>query len=278
MPKLFHKCWSVIKNIYLNAEKMVIGNVIQRTDNLYEQAKIKLLFDYAFFYIIILSCLQIVNIIAQNLVNLIVIPFMISMLIAGLMLIHKGVASNKVGSFISLATLITPMFSSLFNEQDLSPKYTMIWVMSILLCYITVNLRTALIWSGILCAYLGVVAYLKVNQLQIFVSPGYSPGFQYLANPIVAGMYLLFLIRALGQYYRNVIRMQHWNMMEQQKQQLTLVNQHLTKQFILVKGFSKSGRTAFSNGELELLDTCFSEIEKQCKTAIDYLNDPKVRL
>ncbi|MDQ0107004.1 hypothetical protein J2T02_002117 [Chitinophaga terrae (ex Kim and Jung 2007)] len=277
MPKRLLKGWSLIRNIYLATEKKVLGKAIQRTDDLYEQAKIKLLFDYAFFYTFMLTFIQLINMLAQNVVNLLLIPFLILLLITGLVMISKGWTAHKAGTLISLATLIIPILSSLINDQDLSPKYTMIWVMSILLCYITVDLRTTLLWSGILCAYLALVAYLKVNDLQIYVSPGYSAGFQFLANPVVTGMYILFLIRALGQYYRNVIRMQHIRIVAQQQQQLTKVNHQLTKQFLLVKGFSRSGRKAFSNGELELLDTCFSEIEKQCGTAIEYLNDPRIR-
>lgn len=250
---------------------------MQRTDNLYEQAKIKLLFDFAFFYIIMLSFLQLINYLSLNLINLIILPSIMLSLVVGLVMIKKGVSAAGVGTFISFSTLVLPMISSVLNEQDLSPKYTMIWVMSILLSYITVNLRTALILSTILCAYFGLVAYLKVNDIQLYVSPGYSPAFQYLANPMIGAIYLLFLIRALGQYYKNIIRLQQQKMQDQQQQHLSIVNQQLTKQFLLVKGFSRSGRTAFSNGELELLDTCFSEIEKQCGTAIEYLNDPKVK-
>lgn len=277
MPQLLMKGWSLIRNIYLSTEKRVIGNAIKRTDDLYEQAKIKLLFDYAFFYTFMLTFILLINVLSLNLINLLLIPCMIFLLIGSLTLIRKGWNARKAGTFISLITLTIPLLSSLFNDQDLSPRYTMIWIMSILLCYITVNLRTTLLWGGILCFYLGLVAYLKINHLQIYVSPGYSLSFQYAANPIVAGMYILFLIRALGQYYKNVIRMQHLRLVEQQQQQLIKVNHQLTKHFLLVKGFSKSGRKAFSNGELELLDTCFSEIEKQCGTAIEYLNDPRVR-
>jgi hypothetical protein len=275
MVKLFRQGWLFIKSIYLNTEKLVIGNVILHTENTYEQAKIKLIFDYAFFYIVLLMSLLFINMLSQNTVNLLLIPLMIAILIICLLMLRRGVAARKVGLLTSFTTLIIPVVSSFLNNQDLSPKYTLIWIMSILLGYITVNLLTALTWSVTLCGYLIAIAYVKLNNIVVYVSPGYSPAFQYLANPLIVGMYLLFLIRALGQYYRNIISMEQKRTTEKQQQHLSLINQHLTKQFLLVKGFSRSGKSAFIKGELELLEVCFTEIEKQCGTAIDYLNDSR---
>ncbi|MGO4288052.1 hypothetical protein [Chitinophaga sp. RAB17] len=275
MAKLFRQGWLSIKNIYLNTEKAVIGKVILHTENTYEQAKIKLIFDYAFFYIVLLMSLLFINMLSQNVVNMLLIPLMITILMACLLMLRKRVSARKVGLLTSFTTLCIPIISSFFNNQDLSPKYTLIWVMSILLCYITVNLKTALIWSLTLCGYLVAIAYVKLNNIGVYVSPGYSSAFQYFANPFIVGMYLLFLIRALGQYYRNIISMEQKRTAEKQQQHLSLINQHLTKQFLLVKGFSRSGKSAFLKGELELLEVCFTEIEKQCGTAIDYLNDSK---
>lgn len=273
MAKRFPKGWLLIKSIYLGTEKAVIGNMLLHTENTYEQAKIKLIFDYAFFYIVLLLSFLFVNMLSRNTVNLIIIPMIILDLAVCLLLLRKGVNASTVGLFGSFSTLILPMLSSFLNNQDLGPKYTLIWVMSILICYITVNLFTALIWSLILCAYLIAVAWMKTNNVIIFVTPGYSATSQYLANPFTVGMYLLFFIRALGQYYRNLISMEQMRTAEKQKQHLSLINQHLTKQFLLVKGFSASGKTAIIKGETELLESCFSEIEKQCGSAIDYLND-----
>ncbi|WP_185937372.1 hypothetical protein [Chitinophaga polysaccharea] len=49
MAKRFPRGWLLIKSIYLVTEKAVIGNMLLHTENTYEQAKIKLIFDYAFF-------------------------------------------------------------------------------------------------------------------------------------------------------------------------------------------------------------------------------------
>ncbi|MCW3464323.1 hypothetical protein [Chitinophaga nivalis] len=273
MAKIFRGAWLFTKNIYLSTEKAVIGKVLLHTSNTYEQAKIKLIFDYIFFYIALLMAIMLLAMISQNEINMMVIPVLIATLLSCLLLLKKGVSAAFVGLLTSLSTLSLPMLSSFFNNQDLSPKYAMIWMMSILLCYITVNLRTTLLWCLILCGYLSAVAYIKLNHLQVYVSPGYSPTFQYLSNPVIIGLYLLFLIRALGQYYRNIISMEQQRTAEKQKQHLSLINQNLTKQFLLVKGFSRSGKSAFAKGELDILDACFSEIEKQCGTAIDYLNE-----
>ncbi|MFY0254288.1 hypothetical protein ACDQ55_10080 [Chitinophaga sp. 30R24] len=273
MVKLFQQGWFFIKNIYLNTERVVLGKVIFRTANTHEQARIKLIFDYAFFYIVLLMMLLFINLLSQNIVNMVVIPLIICLLTGCLWLLRKGWQAKTMGILTSFITLFLPMISSLLNDQDLSPKYTLIWVMSILFCYITVNLRTALTWSLLLCSYLAAVAWIKLNNIPVYVSPGYSTAFQYLVNPVIMGLYLLFLIRALGQYYRNIIAMEQLKTAEKQKQHLSLINQHLTKQFLLVKGFSRSGKSAFMNGELEILEACFTEIEKQCSSAIDYLND-----
>ena len=273
MAKLFQQGWLFIKSIYLGTEKVVLKNVILHTENTYEQAKIKLIFDYAFFYIVLLLSFLFINTLSRNKINLLLIPLMITILVVSLLLLRKGVSSKAVGLYTSFFTLVVPMVSSFFNNQDLSPKYTLIWIMSILLCYITANLLMAVAWSAVLCGYMIAIAYIRLNNVHVYVSPGYSSVFQYLANPVIVGMYLLFLIRALGQYYRNIISMEQWRTEERQKQHLSLINQNLTKQFLLVKGFSRSGKSAFVKGELDLLEACFTEIEKQCGSAIDYLNN-----
>ncbi|WP_143307355.1 hypothetical protein [Chitinophaga vietnamensis] len=273
MAKMFRGAWLFIRNTYLSAESAVIGNVLQHTQDTYEQAKIKLIFDYIFFYCSALLPVLFLAMLTQNEVNLIIIPFVYGMTGICLFLLKKGVSISIVGSLTSLTTLAMPILSSYFNNQDVSPKYAIIWMVSILLCYITVNLATALAWSLILCSYLAMVAYIKLNAIPVYVSPGYSNAFQYLSNPLVVAIYILFVIRALGQYYRNIISMEKRRTKEKQQQHLSLINQNLTKQFLLVKGFSRSGKAAFVNGELELLEACFTEIEKQCGSAIDFLNE-----
>lgn len=277
MENRFRHVWLFLKNIYLNAEKAVIGKVLLRTDNTYEQARIRLIFDFAFCYIILLTSFLFINMLSQNRVNILLIPVIICLLAVSLLMLGRGVRASRVGLFTSGTTIILPMLSSFLNHQDLGPKYILIWVMSVLLSYITVNVFTTLAWSLLICGYLTLIAWIRLNHIDLFVTSGASSAFQYLANPLIVGMYLLFLIRSLGQYYRNIISMEQRRTEERQKQHLSLINQHLTRQFLMVKGFSRSGKTAFLNGELELLENCFTEIEKQCGTAIDYLNDSQTK-
>ncbi|RBL89226.1 hypothetical protein [Chitinophaga flava] len=273
MAKHFRNAWLFTKNIYLSSEKAVIGQVLLRTDDTYEQAKLRLLFDYLFFYILLLFPILLLAMISQNEVNLILIPCLAGVLLGCLYLLKRGVPAGIIGMTASFGTLLISASSSFFNHQDLSPRYAIAWAMSILLAYITVNLRTSLILCGLLCVYLSGVAYIRINDISIYVSSGYSDSFQYLSNPITVILYMLFLIRALGQYYRNIISMEQQRTHEKQKQHLSLINQNLTKQFLLVKGFSRSGKSAFIKGEMELLEACFTEIEKQCGAAIGYLNE-----
>lgn len=273
MAKQFRNAWSFTKNIYHSSEKAVIGQVLLHTEDTYEQAKIRLIFDYIFFYIVLLLPILFLAMLSQNEVNMILIPCLAAILLTSLFLLKKKVAAGTVGMITSVSTLVIPALSSFFNNQDLSPKYAVIWVMSILLSYITVNLRTSLLLCTLLCAYLCSVAYIKMNGIETYVSPGYSAAFQYVSNPVIVILYMLFLIRALGQYYRNIISMEQQRTYEKQKQHLSLINQNLTKQFLLVKGFSRSGKSAFVKGETELTEACFTEIEKQCRAAIGYLNE-----
>ncbi|RAJ88190.1 hypothetical protein CLV59_101957 [Chitinophaga dinghuensis] len=275
MIKFFRGTWLFIKSIYYRAENAAIADVVNRTHDLYEQAKIKLLFDYIFFYCLSLLPVGLMALITVNEVNLTLIPFMMGMLFICLWLLRKGLSARIVGTLTSMTTLFMPLLSSFFNNQDVSPKYATIWMMSVLLCYITVNLTTSLIWSLVIILYLGAVAYIKLHGIEVYVASGFSRPFQFVSNPIVMSVYLLFMIRSMGMYYKNVMAMERRRTLQQQKQQLSLINQHLTKHFLLVKGFSRSGKNAFNNGELELLEACFTEIEKECAIAIDYLNESK---
>ncbi|WP_291911194.1 hypothetical protein [Chitinophaga sp. CB10] len=277
MANFFRNTWIFIKGIYQRAERAALGNIVNRSADLYEHAKAKLIFDYAFYYTMALLPVGALAIITSNEVNLIVIPFLIGMLFLCLLLLRNGVSAKVVGALTSLSTIVMPILSSFFNNQDISPKYATIWIVSILFCYITVNLLTAVLWSAIIVAYLVLVAYIKLNGIVLYVSSGFSNSYLYISNPIVITIYLLFIIRSMGMYYQNVINMERRRTQQQQKQQLSLIHQHLTKQFMLVKGFSRSGRTAFQNGELELLEACFTEIEKQCEIAINYLDESSER-
>ncbi|CAL1517343.1 hypothetical protein [Chitinophaga sp. MM2321] len=273
MAKYFRQAWLFTRFIYTSSEKAVIGNSVLHTEDTYEQARIRLVFDYIFFYLVLLMPIMFIAMISQNEINMLLIPLLAVILFGCLLLLRKGASTKKAASVASLSTLGIPILSSFFNNQDLSPKYAVIWAMSILLAYIAVNLRTSLVYCLVLAGYLSVVAYIKLHHIHVYVSPGHSAFFQYAVNPVIVVLYMLLLIRTLGQYYRNIISMEQRRTAAKHKQHLSLINQNLTKQFLLVKGFSSSGRSAFMNGEMELLEACFTEIEKQCGTAISYLED-----
>ncbi|MBV8252485.1 MAG: hypothetical protein JO154_07745 [Chitinophaga sp.] len=177
MIKFFRGTWLFIKSIYYRAENVAIGDVVNRTHDLYEQAKIKLLFDYIFFYCLSLLPVGLMALITVNDVNLTLIPFMAGMLCICLVLLRKGLSARIVGTLTSMTTLFMPLLSSFFNNQDVSPKYATIWMISVLLCYITVNLATSLIWSLVIILYLGTVAYMKLHGIQVYVASGFSRPF-----------------------------------------------------------------------------------------------------
>jgi hypothetical protein len=83
---------------------------------------------------------------------------------------------------------------------------------------------------------------------------------------------MVVCLRVWGVYYLNITRLEQKTRLEQQQQFTAMINQKLTKQFLLVKGLSRSGKTENMEGNTEMLDACFSEIEKQCDTAIQYLD------
>jgi hypothetical protein len=273
MPKRLTNTRILTGSIYHNAENAVIGKLLERTTNSYEQARLKLVFDYIFYFLLAMIPLLLWIFVSANDVNLILFPFFITVFLVCLFLLKKGVAVSTVGAITALNTLIIPMVSSFFNNMDTSPKYTVIWILSVLLCYLSANRLTTLAMGCILCLYLSAVAYMQINPIPIYVTTGYPPAFQYITTPIVMAIYLLFLARVLGRYYHNLIQLEQKKTIEKQKLHLSLVNQNLIKQFLLVKGFSSSGKSAFMKGDTELIEACFLEIEKQCESAINYLTE-----
>jgi hypothetical protein len=147
--------------------------------------------------------------------------------------------------------------------------------MSCLLGYFVVNLRTALALGTFLALYLALVAFMKIQNIPVLLPPTYTVTDKYLVMPFFMTAYLILCLRVWGVYYRNIARLEQQRALEEQQQFSALINQNLTKQFLLVKGLSRSGKSEYLEGNIELLDACFTEIEKQCDTAIHYLDGPK---
>ena len=272
MPHLFNRIRSLTVKVYTSTENVVIGNALQSITDCRDHCNYKLIFDYLFFHILLLIPKALIGLYNQNTIDLLLIPVFGVLLFAGMLLLKRGVHYKTVSVYATLSTMLIPMISSFLNNQDTSPRYAMVWLLSILFCYIATNLATTLLMGVILCAYLGLAAWTHVHPLTIFVTPGYSPEQNIVSMPLMAGLYILFLIRVLGTHYRNIFIFEEEQSLKKQKQHSSLLNQHLTKQFIILKGLSRSGKSKYLDGNRELLEACLGEIEKQCESAIDYLD------
>lgn len=262
-------------NLYGSAERTVTAKLIQNTSSSLEQARIKMLFDFIFFYCLLISPIFFTLIYVQDYTNLIVNGSFYAVFALCLFLMRSGVSVPVVGTIAALNTMIIPMLSSFANDMDVSPLYAIPWLMSCLLGYFVVNFRTALALGTILFLYLVLVAYMKIQNIPVLLPPTYSVTDKYLATPFYMTAYLILCFRVWGVYYRNIARLEQQRALEEQQQFSALINQNLTKQFLLVKGLSRSGKSEYMEGNIELLDACFTEIEKQCDTAIHYLDGPK---
>ncbi|SFE87423.1 hypothetical protein SAMN05518672_111123 [Chitinophaga sp. CF118] len=272
MPQLFNRIRSLTVKVYSATENVVIGNALRSITDNREHCNYKLIFDYLFFHILLLIPKALIGLYNQNTTDLLLMPVFLVLLLLGMLLLKKGVPYKTVSTFAVLSTMLVPMASSFLNNQDTSPRYTMIWLLSILFCYITTNLATTLLMGALLCGYLGLAVWVNVNQLAVFATPNYSAEQNIISMPILAGLYILFLIRVLGAHYRNIFIFEEALSLQKQKQHSSLLNQHLTKQFIILKGLSRSGKSKYLDGNRELLEACLGEIEKQCESAIDYLD------
>lgn len=276
MPELFNSIRSLAGKIYVTTENAVIGNALQVTANTRLQCRLKLIFDYLFFNILLLIPKLLIALYYQNSTDLLLLSVHILILPGAMLLLKKGVSPKMVSFMVAAATLFLPMASSFFNNQDVSPRYTMAWVLSLLFCYITLNRRITLLLGSVLCAYLGLVSYIKIHHLSFPVSDGYIPEQLSPFMALYTALFLLFLMRVFGKHYRNIFMLEHELTLQKQKQHSSLLNQHLTKQFIILKGLSRSGKSKYLDGNKELLEACLVEIEKQCESAIDYLDNGKM--
>jgi hypothetical protein len=262
-------------SIYDTAEEAAVGTLLRKTTDVLEQSKIKMLFDFVFFYIVLLVPLTFVLLLNQDYFHL-----ALGTAFTGIFLISFAILQNKrYYTAAAVITVLNPMLltmvSSFVNNLDVSPMYAMLWILSILLAFFIIHLRAALMLGLMLCLYLGLVAYIRVNHIEVPVLAGYSQECSDIFNPFLTGCYVLLMIRVLGHHYRNVARLEKLQAREKQKQFSALINQNLTKQFLILKGLSRSGQSEFQDGRTELLDECFAEIERQCDTAINYLDTEK---
>jgi hypothetical protein len=266
--------WALAGKLYVTAEKAVIGVALKKSFDSREHYNIKLIFDYLFFHILLILPVLFFTLYYQNTTQLLLYPFFLAISLLGMWMLRRRVPTRVTGTLAALNVLVFGMLSSFLNNQDISLSYAMLWILSILFCYLTTNLATTLILSSLLCGYLGLVAYIKQHGEILLAPPGYSADNAYPAAPVFTALFILFIvIRVLGRHYNNIMIVEQRRTVQRQKQHSALIRQHLTKQFMLVKGLSRSGKTKYLEGNLELLEACLTEIEKQCETAIDLLQD-----
>lgn len=272
MTSALNSIWSLAHKVYGRTELTVTGKLLSATSDPLERARIKMLFDFIFLYALLLLPLIFLTMYAQDYVNLVIQASFISIffLCAGMMM--AGICTSITGTLAAVNTLLMPMVSSYANDLDVSLMYAVPWMMACLLGYFVVGFRTAIALGITLVLYLGLLAVIKLHHVPVFLAPAYSAPVKYLAIPFIMAGYLLICLRVWGQYYRNLARLEEQYTRERQQEFSALVTQNLTKQFLLVKGLSRSGKNEYLEGNMELLDECFSEIEKQCDTAIHYLD------
>jgi hypothetical protein len=273
MPQLFKKISTLAVKVYRSTEDAVIGNALHICTDSRERCNVRLLFDYLFFHLLLLIPVALIGLYSHNTTELLlIIAFLIS-LGGCLIMVRTGVPVKTVSIVAAFVTFIIPAACSFLNNQDLSLRYSMIWVLSLLFCYITTNIAATLTLGGLLCSYLSLVAWMKVNNVVTYVMPGFTTQQSFIFTPVLAGFYIIFLIRVLGAHYRNIFRSEQERTLQKQRQHSSLLSQHLTKQFIILKGLSRSGKSKYLDGNRELLEACLIEIEKQCESAIDFLDN-----
>jgi hypothetical protein len=273
MPQLMNRIKTIAFKTYQNVENAVIGRVLHITTDSKDRCNAQLLFDYLFFHLLLLIPKYLIGLYTHNTTELLLSTAFLVSLIGCLLLLRKGVPVKTISIFAAYLTLLLPAACSFLNNQDLSPRYSMVWIVSILFCYIATNITATLTLGGVLCGYLTLVAWIQVNHITVFSTPGFSAEQTLIFNPILTAFYILFMIRVLGAHYKNIFITENERTVQKQKQHSSLLSQHLTKQFIILKGLSRSGKSKYLDGNKELLEACLGEIEKQCETAISYLDN-----
>ncbi|MGX5820554.1 hypothetical protein ACWKWU_20320 [Chitinophaga lutea] len=263
--------------IYRHTQRTVTARLIRRAPCAFQQAKINMLFDYLFFKILFLAPWLFPLLYTHNYTNFTLTAFYTLLFLGLAALMASGVSLTVVAGATSFTSLTYPIFMSYANDMDISPIYTIPWVMACMLAYFAVGLRAAIATSILLFVYLGWVAYAKIHHIPGLLAPTYGDADKYLAMPFLMFGYMLVIIRVWGVYYRNIRLLEQRMTLQKQQQHAALISQNLTKQFMLVKGLSRSGNQEYEEGNLEMLGDRFTEIEKQCDTAIHLLDPDQPR-
>lgn len=251
---------------------MVTGKLIRKSSCAYEQARIRMVFEYIFSYSLMLAPIIASLIFLHDIPNLMITAALALAFVTCGGLMASGAPHTLAGAMAALSTLLIPMACSFINDMDISPIYAIPWLMACMLSYFAVNRSTSLSLTALLFLYLGLVAWMKLDNIHISIPPTYSPMDRYVATPFLMLGYLAIILRVWGVYFRNIFRLEREQTLQRQQEFSALVNQNLIKQFLLVKGLSRSGKSDFREGNTDLIDARFSEIEKQCDSAIHFLD------
>ncbi|WP_298739055.1 hypothetical protein [uncultured Chitinophaga sp.] len=266
--------WGLAGKLYHTAEKAVIGTALRKNQDSREHYNLKLVFDYVLFNTLLVLPEIFYSLYYQNTIQLLIYPFFVAISLLCMWMLKRRVSARWAGTLAALNVMVISMLSSFLNNQDISLMYAMTWILGILFCYLTTNLATTLVLSSLLCGYLVLTAYIKSQGIVLFSAAGYSALNVFDVAPVFTAFTILFIvIRVLGRHYNNIMIVEGRRTLQRQRQHSALIRQNLTKQFMLVKGLSRSGKTKYLEGNLELLEACLTEIEKQCETAIDLLQD-----
>lgn len=274
MLLFFTRAGQLARKVYDAAERAVIGRSLHRTPDTRTQGRIKLVFDFLFFHILFVIPELCSAFCFRSYTDVALVTLLLFILVVGMRMLQAGKPALQPAYLASYSTMGLSILSSYFNGQDISVMYSIMWVVSILFCFLTTTLGNTLALSGLLCGYLCMVSYMRAYNISptgLFFHDTYPPSSEWL-NPLFTVLYILFMIRILGRHYANILLLEQQRALHQQQQHSSLVNQQLTKHFLLVKGLSRSGQSEYVSGNHDLLDARFSEIERQCETAIDILS------
>ncbi|ASZ13972.1 hypothetical protein KTO58_04225 [Chitinophaga pendula] len=274
MLLFFTRAGQVASKVYDATERAVIGRILHRTPDTRIQGRIKLVFDFLFFQILFTVPELCSAFYFRSYTDVALVTLLLFVLLVGMRILQTGMSGLSSAYVAAYSTMGLAILSSYFNGQDISVMYSVMWVMSILFCFITTSLGNTLVLTSLLCGYLCVVSYMRASGISptgLFFHDVYPACSEWL-DPIFMVLYILLMIRILGRHYANILLLEQQRALHQQQQHSSLVNQQLTKHFLLVKGLSRSGQSEYMAGNHELLDARFSEIARQCETAIDILS------
>ncbi len=100
---------------------MVTGKLIRKSVCAWEQARIRMVFDYIFFYSLMLLPIIAALVFLHDIPNLIITSSFAAAFIFCGAVMSTGAPHSLVGALAALFTLLIPMACSFMNDMDISP-------------------------------------------------------------------------------------------------------------------------------------------------------------